>query len=487
MLKFELKRLASGSLVYGVGGILQRFMGLLMLPFFTRELTTEEYGIVALIALISVAFNGILNLGTGNSLGVLYFKEEDIQKRIAIVWSNAVLLFLNCLIVITLLVFIAPWISLLVFETTEHAGLLQLTFIGLAFLTFTEPFLAYLRMEERAKSYVVITLISAVLSIILSAWFVLGLKLGVLGMVLSSLITPIVIFLLVLVRVARHLPFQIDKHVFIPLVRVGFPSIFGLFAFLLIDYADRQMLQRLAGLDALGVYSVGYSFGMVMMIFIGAFGNAWAPFFMSFVNRREDARYIFGKVFKYYILGFGFLTLLFFALAKPVVSMMVGPNFQEAFLVVGLVAGAYMLKGCYLIQLPGLYFEHKLHIQSAIEWVAALINIVLNFILIPIYGIVGAAFATFISYLVLVFLSWFFAHKYLNIIYDQWRNLFIALILAAGMMVLFWLSGLDLTMGSNIALATTVIFSCLILLSVGLTREELMQIRSRLLFNKAQS
>jgi O-antigen/teichoic acid export membrane protein len=418
MLRFELKRLASGSLIYGIGGILQRFIGLLLLPFFTRVLSPQDYGVVALIGLASIAFSGLFNLGTGNSMGILYFREEDKSKRPIIIWSNALLLFINSLLLTVALLFAAPWISDQLFQTPAYSNLIRLSFCGLAFTVIADPFLAYLRMEEKAKRYMVLTLLSTGLSITLSVWLVLGLKLGVLGMVLSGVITQGLMLLIVLWTIARQLPFRFDLKLFKPLARIGFPSIFGLFAFLLIDYADRQMLQRMVGLGELGVYSVGYSFGMVMMIFVGAFGTAWPPFFMSFVNRREDAKHVFGRVLKYYLLGFGVLVMLFFAVAKPIVVLMLGPAFQDAFVVVGMVAAAYMLKGCYLILLPGIYFEQKLYIQTGIEWVAALVNIGLNFLWIPMFGLAGAAGATLVSYLCLPVLSWFFAKRYLAVDYD---------------------------------------------------------------------
>ena len=87
-------------------------------------------------------------------------------------------------------------------------------------------------------------------------------------------------------------------------------------------------------------------------------------------------------------------------------SLTTAPEFHYAWIVVGLVALGYMIKGCYLIFLPGIYFAKKLGLQSILEWIAAVLNIVLNISLIPPFGILGAAFATFLSYLSLPILAW---------------------------------------------------------------------------------
>lgn len=436
----NIRRLIRAFLVYGIGGILQKFMGLLLLPLFTRVLSPEDYGVLALVSFVAVALSGFFSLGAGNSMGLLYFKESDLQGRVVVVWSTALLMLVNGAFLAGALCLAAEPISLLVFETPEHANLLRLSFLGLVLASVMEPFLAYLRMEEKAGQYVTLTLMGAGLAIALNAWFVLGLRWGITGAALAGVVSSATSVAMVGWVVARRLPFHVDAALFAPLVRVGFPSVFGLFAFLLIDYADRQMLQRMAGLDALGVYSVGYNFGMAIMIFVGAFSTAWPSFFMSFINRRDEATVLFGKVLRYYLAAFGLLTLAFFAAAKPAVVFLAGERFQEAYVIIGMVAAAYMLKGCYLILLPGLYFENKLIMQSGIEWLAAVVNVALNFLWIPAFGIVGAAAATLVGYLVLPVATWAVGQRYMSVKY-QWQLIAsIIAVLSVGSCWLWWIS-----------------------------------------------
>ncbi len=425
-------------LVYGLGGMFQRFMGLFLLPFFTQELTPADYGVVALIALIGVSMSGLFTLGTGNSMGVIYFRELDIARRPTIIWTNTLLMVFNGLFWYAVLFCAAPVLSKFMFHSDRYADLIRLFLLGSVLSTIADPWLAYLRMEEKAKRYVVLTLISSLVSIGLSIWFVLVQHMSVAGVILAGTLTQGIMLLISWLVIGRKLHFKLDVTLCWPLVRIGFPSIFGLFAFLLIDYADRQMIERMVSLDALGVYSVGYSFGMVMTIAVGAFAIAWPPFFMSYLNKRDEACTIFARVLSYYLIGFGSLIVLFFSMAKPVVLLMTAPAFHDAWLVVGLVAAAYMLKGCYLIVLPGIYFAEKLHKQSAVEWVAAIVNIGLNFWLIPIYGIVGAALATFLSYLILPVLAWTVARHYLAVDYEWKRLAYISMgvLLACGLIYL---------------------------------------------------
>lgn len=411
-------------------------MGLLLLPLFTRALSPTEYGVLALLNLVVVALSGVFSLGTANSMGLLYFREPAQKRRAVVVWTNVLLLVFNGVALVTALSIFAPTISTWIFETPDYAALLQIAFAGLAVSCIAEPFLAQLRMEENARQYVGLTLTSAFLTFALNCWFVLGLDWGIKGAALAGMAASMLSGVLVGFIIARRLPFGFDLTLLLPLVRIGFPSIFGLFAFMLIDYADRQLLQRFVGLSELGVYSVGYNLGMSMMLVVGAFGTAWPAYFMSYIGRQGEAKYVFGRVLRYYTLGVSALVLLFFAFAAPMLEILAAPEFYDANMIVGLVAAAYALKGIYLIFLPGLYFTNRLHVQAGIEWCAAIANIGLNFWWIPRLGILGAALATVVGYMLLPVLAWWFSKRCLEVDYDWRRQLWISLIcIIAGFLI----------------------------------------------------
>ena len=433
-------RLAKGSLVYGIGGILQRFMGLMLLPFFTNVLTPEDYGVVAMISIIGIAMGGLFTLGTGNSMGVLYFREKDLSKRPAIIWTNFSLMVVNGLFWYLIIFLFAPFLSDLIFETERYSSLIRLSLLGSVLSTVVDPFLAYLRMEQKAIRYVFVTLTSALSFILISAYLVLILRVGIFGMILAGPVSHGIMLIVIWVVLGRQLRFEIDKTLLKPLIRIGFPSVFGLFAFLLIDYADRQMIEWMLGLSSLGIYSIGYSFGMIITIAVGAFGTAWPPFAASYITRQDEAKEIFSSVLTYYSIGCGILIVLFFCFAKPVLLLATTSEFHEAWTVVGLVAAGYALKGCYIIFLPGISWVEKLHLQSMIEWIAAFVNIVLNIILIPIYGIIGAAIATFVSYLVLTVMACFVSRRYLKVNCHWKRLITISILISVTAFCLFRIS-----------------------------------------------
>ncbi|HJQ11899.1 MAG TPA: oligosaccharide flippase family protein, partial [Gemmatimonadaceae bacterium] len=424
-----------GTMVYGVGNLVNKFLSFLLVPLFTRFLLPGDYGVMAMLALLNMVLAGVFSLGTINALGICYFGESDSSRRPRIVWTAAAIVFVNSTVWLLLAAMFAPELSQALLRDGSLGRLVIISLFTLAVNSVATPFLAYLRMEERAVAFVCISVAGAVVTMTLSVISVVYLGRGVVGILGSAAIAAVVTLLLALVTVARALSPGWSKRIALSLVRIGYPSIFGMGAFFVIDWADRYFLQRMVGMAEVGVYSVGYTIGMVMaFVAEGTFGSAWPPFFMSFIGRREEATQLFGSILKYCVFGFGTLTALFFLFARPVVTLMTAPAYHEAATVVGMIAAAYSLKACYLVLLPPLYFEKKLHIQTGVEWLAAAINAGLCLLLIPVFRMRGAAGATLLSYVALPVFTFLAARKYMRISYE-WKRIagFLALLAATAL------------------------------------------------------
>jgi O-antigen/teichoic acid export membrane protein len=389
-----LRRLGRGGLVYGVGGLLNRFLAVLLLPLFTRYLRPEDYGVTSLLATLSIFVGGVASLGVGNALGVFFFSTEDPDQRSGLVWGSASLLLATSLLMFAIGALTAPWIVRVLFGVPGRTDLLLLSLGALAAANVAVPFLGWLRMTERAGHFVMITVITTLVTLGSSATLVVWAGRGVRGVLEAGLIGNSVNLLLSVAVAVRYLPMARTRAALMPLVRAGAPSIIGLGAFFVMDWANRLLLQRQAGLTEVGLYGFGASFGMMMGLLTDtAFGGAWPPFFQSYVGRREEASRLFGLVFRMVLAGFGLIALMFFVGARLVIDVLAQPAFEPAWTVVGMVAAAQALKACFLAALPGIVFARRFDVQAGLEWVGAALCLVLSVLLIPPFGRVGAAAA----------------------------------------------------------------------------------------------
>ncbi len=182
-------------------------------------------------------------------------------------------------------------------------------------------------------------------------------------------------------------------------------------------------MQWLGGLDDVGVYSIGISIGTIINIIVVAFQNAWIPYFMSFTEKRETAKVVFGRVLTHYVFGIGAVSLSLFAIARPLMMFMTRPAFHGAWRVVGLSATAQMLAGVAMILLPGMYLAKEVQFVGLIQGAAGVTGVLMGLCLIPRFGIVGAAMSLVLSYVVLIAAQfyWNVRRGYLDVQY-QWSR-----------------------------------------------------------------
>jgi O-antigen/teichoic acid export membrane protein len=422
----ELKGLGKSSLIYGLGGVLNRFIGFLLLPVFTSYLTPTEYGISAMLGWISFVVAPVFSLGFGAAMGICYFDGNDPRRKENTVWTSFVVLALSSAVLSIIAVFLPKTISLVAFRTPEYHHLVTLGLLAAAAANISTPFPLYLQFEKRARLYVILNTISTLLSIGFSILLVVVLRRGILGLVEAGLIGSIISSCIIALPAISSIRFKLSRSVAKEMLRHGVPLI-PTFAFLFVMmHANKYILQWEHGLGALGIYNIGFGFGTVMMIFVSAFTTAWYAYFMEFMDKPRETPILFGRILTYYILGFGTLTLAFFLVARPVVYFMTKAPFHDSYRVVGMIAGANFLSGVFSILVSTIYFAKKLKHVTLIQMISASICVGVSFPLIMKYGMVGAALSVFIGYLMMAFATHFWNTRLVGAdlrVRIEWRRL----------------------------------------------------------------
>jgi O-antigen/teichoic acid export membrane protein len=210
------------------------------------------------------------------------------------------------------------------------------------------------------------------------------------------------------------------------LLALGLPLVPAFVMLFVIQHGNKYILQWFSGLNEVGVYNIGFNIGMAMSLLVSALQSAWLPYFMSFADKHDEAGVLFGRILTYYVFIFGSISLLFFIFAKPVIMIMTQPEFYEAYKIVGLSAGASFLSGIFFILLPGIYFAKDVKYVSIIQMIAAVIATGLNFLLIPVFGLLGAGIALMLGFVTMVICIqlWNYRQKnrYIQIAYE-WKRI----------------------------------------------------------------
>jgi O-antigen/teichoic acid export membrane protein len=192
-----------------------------------------------------------------------------------------------------------------------------------------------------------------------------------------------------------------------------------------IGVADRYFLNAFGTLRDVGLYSIGASFGLALKLFLSAFEYAWTPFFLG-AMREPDAKKIYSTVSTYVLAALVFLTAALCAIAPDLIALTTTAEFHEAAAVTPWIALGVMCQGVYLVGSIGLIITRRTTRYPLATGIAAATSLAANTLLIPRFGLMGAAWANTIAYGTLAAVTVGFSWRAYPIPYEWGRLLRVA-------------------------------------------------------------
>lgn len=427
----QLLRLSKHSLIYGLGVTISQLIGFFLLPLYTRYLTPSDYGVLELLGVTGGILGIILVMGLSSALFMSYFKYDNEENRKTVVSTTLIFLTATSLCFTLILMVAASNFSSLFFDSTQYTFYFQVIFLTLFFDTAIVIPLEVFRIREESKKYVVVSLVRLLMSVGLNIYFIVVLERGVLGILESGLITAGSLYAFLIPGIIKETKFRFSIVDLKEMLCFGLPLVPGGLGTWILTVSDRYFLLVLSTTHELGLYSLGYKFGLIVQgLIVGPFTLAWAPFFWS-TAKEENAKEVYSSVLTYFVLVAMFVALGLSVLSKEVLVVMTTPPFYGAYKVIPLIALSYVLYGCYYILGAGFNLAKKTKYVPFIVGVGAAMNLGLNFLLIPNYGMMGAAVATLISYSMLPMGSYFVSRRFYSIKYEWGRisKIFLAAVL----------------------------------------------------------
>jgi O-antigen/teichoic acid export membrane protein len=267
------------------------------------------------------------------------------------------------------------------------------------------PF-AIMRAMEQSRKYLTLSLFGLVIAIVFTFLLVVFVRRNVLGVMEARLLTSIGMILLVVPYLCRNTRIVFHFKEAKELLKFGIPLIPTLLSLWVLDLSDRFFLQYFRGLSEVGIYSLGYKYASIVSLPIVAFSLAWPQVLLS-IAKRPDARKTVGRIFTYFILVTTFMALSLSIFSKDIIRMVSTAEFHDAYRIVWYVALGYVFYGGYIFASSGIYISGKSGSLPVAVGIAAVLNIGLNYLFIPHFGMTGAACATLISYIIMCLVMWY--------------------------------------------------------------------------------
>jgi O-antigen/teichoic acid export membrane protein len=458
VLSRELKRLGSQSAIYGLGGIVSRLIAVFLLPVYTVYLGTVGFGKIETIVALTTVLVIVLRLGITSAFFRFYFDSEDKARRVLVVrtsfWFTMGMATLGLVLGWLLASQISSWLNL------DDPWLVRAGFVGLWAQMNYAQMTSLFRVEERPVGFAIASVANVLITIGATIALVVGGHKGAIGAVIGNFLGTLTVYVVLLAYRRYQLGFQFDRRLLRQMNRFGLPLVPSALALWAINLIDRIFLGRYKGQAEVGIYSLAVRISSVIIFLMTAFQLAWPAFAYSL---KDDglAKRTYSYVLTYLLFATCWLSLALGSLAPWIVDLL-APNghFARSADAVPLLCFATAAYSGYSVLAIGIGRTRQTQFNWVVSGSAALVNIALNIVLIPPYGMMGAAVATLAAYLVLFVGMWLRSNSVYPVPY-QWRRVLTIAGVAAGLTVLATEIG-----SLPVAIVLTVVFP-LVLLPLG--------------------
>lgn len=465
----DIGRLIKQSGIFGVGIVLSKAVGFLMIPVYTRYLTPSDYGILELLDLILFFATNLAGMGIFSAVFRFYAAGKSDQDKKETISTALISGALSFLVSAVLLILAANFVSTLAFGSAQFAHLVRIVALTFFFSSLTEVPMAYLRAKEKIGLFVSIGLVRTVFGMLSLAFFLVVLRWGVEGAVYANLLSNGVTGLVLSGAVLAQVPKKVSWQKLKEMLAFGLPLVPWSINMFVLTFSDRFFLRHFGTLADVGIYALAYKLAMIMTVLVNVPFNMvwqWQQFELS---KRENAKELYAKVATYLLLAAISVGLGVAIMAKDALRIMTPPAYWGAAPVVPLIVLSFVLSALRLVVISGIYIQK---VTGRLVWIAlasTVSNLVLNWLLIPRYLVMGAAIATVLSYAANVAMCFQKSQAAYPIPYNYIRNL-ATLCVAGG---IFFLSTWPrLGLGPSLALNTVLFLSFMILSLMLLSHDD---------------
>ena len=438
-----LKKLASQTAIYGLSSVVGRLLNYLLVPLYTRYFLPEEYGVVTELYAY-VAFLVII-LTYGIETAFFRFSQKEKNNRIVYSTSLISLLFSSLLFIILMFVFSENISSSIGYPNNQEYIKWFALIIGLDAISSIS--FAKLRALNKATRFALIRLVNIFVNIGLNLFFIIycpyaiennlqslnfvnsvySPSVGVGYIFIANLFASVITILMLLPEMINSV-WVFEKKLWNKMMIYASPLLIAGLAGMTNETIDRILLKYLLPESSnisreIGLYGAFYKLSIIMVLFIQTFRFAAEPFYFS-QEREHNSRKIYADVMKYFIIVTSFIFLIVTTFYDFFINFLGSKYHDErGFLVVSILLFANFFLGIYYNLSIWYKLTEKTKYGAYIAIFGASITIILNFLLIPIFGFVGSALATLACYFSMVMISFYFSNKHFPIAYNYYRIL----------------------------------------------------------------
>lgn len=410
-MKNRISGLASDTLIYGISGVVTRFIRIFLVPIYTRIFTPSDYGIISLVTTTMMVMGLFSVLCLDSGAGRWYWDTEDLKKRKTAIsnwfWTQLAISLALCIIII---IFSKP-IAIAITGNSENA----LYFIIVSLILPQEAgirvvtlWFRYRRLPWKAVGFgITTTLVNISAAIILVV--ILGWKLK--GVFIAQLISSVVMTSIAIIILGNWLHVKyFQRRTLRKMLNYSLPLVPASLGIWAINSFNRYLMQHYHSVDEVGLFSVAFSIASLMSIGIVAFQQSWGPFAMS-IHKEQDAALTYARVLLLYTWIGSTVSVVIALFANDILAIIATEKYVPASSAVKYLTLAIVIYGMGSIAVIGQSLAKKTIYTGISVIFATIISLGTNFLLIPSMGKDGAGIANIVSWGAFTIMLFAFSQK----------------------------------------------------------------------------
>lgn len=428
----ELKKLARHSLIYGIGSSLGAVGSFLLIPLYTHSLNTDDYGALELLYSICGVLTLITFMGVRQAYIRFYFdKREDEEWRQVVTGSTLLFVAMACAGVLSVFLLFRRFLLVRLFQGHVEDTVLLLAIAWIPISMLLDTGLTFFQIQMRSTLYVAINATLSLIFILANFVLVYWMQFKLVGVFIAQILSTSLMTIAALYYLLKTTHLRISFPLIGQMIKFGVPFLPTTLFMYVIKNADRYCLGLNVSLNDLGVYALAAKIGMMgMLLCMDPFLKVWSPFLFENYPKPE------GQVIISRVLTLFTAVACFVAVGLAVVSpialpLVTGSQYEPAFPLIPVTALATVFYGLSNLADAGILISKKTQYKPLIFGLASVIAVIANLVLVPLFGIWGAAFASVISMAGLIAVNLHFANRFYRLPVD-WPKIAVILVVTIG-------------------------------------------------------
>ena len=428
-------QLLKESAIYGLSGIITRSITIFLVPIYTRVFTPADYGTMAIIGSIVAVAGSFLGLGAEAGIAAYFYDSEDEKYRADLLCNYLFLQVSTGAALGVLLWWFSPLLAKTFLDSDSGQTYIVLAGASVVFGAVGSVLFNVFRLLRRPWTLMVFSLTSAVSSIAASIILVVILRYGLWGNYVAGLLVTAVFSVIALWLLRGRLrEGRVSMTVIRSLVRIGLPYIPTGLALLVIAFSGRFVLELFHTLTEVGLFSIATSFAAGIGLVTGAFQMAVGPYALS-IQQQPDARATYANLLTLLLIGGMGLAVAVSVFAREILLVLTTPTYLGAAVAVPFLAISTIVVSVSYVASLGCWIGKR---TGGLAWATsagAIVNVAAGFLLVPVFGIVGASVAVLLGQCFYVGLLFWAAQRVYPIPY-RWREIGVVAGLGGGVILL---------------------------------------------------